>query len=91
MRAQNDSITALSKQSPTDPMDGTRPGWRARSPNAQDVNWVPWSECMTVPESGWRLRIAMPSAEVTSAEVAEWSIDQPTSDQKQADDQADDS
>ena len=30
---------------------------------------------MTVPESGWRLLIAMPSAEVTSPEVAELLID----------------
>ena len=56
-------------------MDGTSPDWRARSVNAQDVNWVPWSECITVPESGWRLRIAMPSAEVTSPEVGELLID----------------
>ena len=56
-------------------MEGTRPDWRARSVNAQEVNWVPWSECMTVPVSGWRLLIAMPRAEVTSPEVAELSID----------------
>ncbi len=44
IRAQNDSINALSKQSPTDPIEGTRPDWRARSVNAQDVKGVPWSE-----------------------------------------------
>ena len=39
---------------------------------------MPWSECMTVPGSGRRLPIAIPNAEVTSPEVAELSIDQPT-------------
>ncbi len=78
IRAQNDSIVALSKQSPTIPMDGTRPDSRARWVNAQEVNWVPWSECITVPGSGWRFPIAIPNAEVTSPEVAELSIDQPT-------------
>ena len=43
-----------------------------------ELVWVPWSECMTVPECDWRLLIAMPSAEVTRPEVAEWSMDQPT-------------
>ena len=46
--------------------------------NAQEVNWVPWSECITVPGSGWRFPIAIPNAEVTSPEVAELSINQPT-------------
>ncbi len=78
IRAQNDSMVALSKQSPTVPMDGTRPDSRARWVNAQEVNWVPWSECMTVPGSGWRFPIAIPNAEVTSLEVAVLSIDQPT-------------
>ena len=35
MRAQNASTTALSKQSPTDPMEGMSPDWRARWVNAQ--------------------------------------------------------
>ena len=39
---------------------------------------MPWSECITVPGSGWRFPIAIPNAEVTSPEVAELSIDQPT-------------
>ena len=39
---------------------------------------MPWSECLTVPGSGWRFSIAIPNAEVTSPEVAELSIDQPT-------------
>jgi hypothetical protein len=29
-RAQKDSITALSKQSPTEPIDGSSPDWRGR-------------------------------------------------------------
>ena len=39
MRAQNDSITALSKQSPIEPIDTARPASRARWVNAQEVNW----------------------------------------------------
>ena len=59
-------------------MEGTRPDWWARSVNAQEVKGVPWSEWITVSGSGWRLPIAIPRAEVTSAEVADWSMDQPT-------------
>lgn len=76
--AKSASINALSKQSPTDPIKATNRDWRARSVNAQEVKGVPWSECMTVPESGWRFWIAMASAEVTTPEVADWSMDQPT-------------
>jgi hypothetical protein len=39
MRAQYDSMTALSKQPPIEPMDSVRPESRARWVNAQDVNW----------------------------------------------------
>ena len=46
---QNDSMTALSKQSPTEPIDGRRPESIARRVNAQEVNCVPWSEWITVP------------------------------------------
>ena len=38
MRAQNDSIVALSKQSPTVPIKGTRPESWARWVNAQELN-----------------------------------------------------
>jgi hypothetical protein len=41
MRAQNDSRTALSRQSRTDPVEGTRPDRRARQVNGQEVNRVP--------------------------------------------------
>jgi hypothetical protein len=36
-RPQNDSITALSKQSPIEPIDGTRPESWARRVNAHEV------------------------------------------------------
>ena len=38
MRAQNDSMTALSKQSPIEPIDTASPASRARWVNAQEVN-----------------------------------------------------
>ncbi len=41
-RLRNDSMTALSKQSPTEPIEGRRPEWRARLVNAHEVNCV-WS------------------------------------------------
>ena len=44
MRLQNDSMMALSKQSPIEPIDGTNPESIARRVNAHDVNCVPWSE-----------------------------------------------
>ena len=34
-------VRALSKASPTVPIEGTRPAWRTRSLNAQEVNWDP--------------------------------------------------
>jgi hypothetical protein len=43
-RLQKASMTALSKQSPTVPIEGTSPESSARCVNAQDVNCVPWSE-----------------------------------------------
>ena len=45
MAPQNDSIIELSKQSPTDPIDGTSPAARTRCPNAHEVYCEPWSEC----------------------------------------------
>ena len=41
MRDQNDSTMALSKQSPTEPIEGSSPELTARWVNAQEVNWVP--------------------------------------------------
>ncbi len=79
MRLQNDSIIALSKQLPTDPIDESNPESIARLVNIQDVNCVPWSLCTTVsPSDGRRRSMAMPSALVTSADVGWLSIDHPT-------------
>ena len=41
MRAQNDSMTALSKQPPIEPIDWLSPESRARWVKAQEVNWAP--------------------------------------------------
>ncbi|SLB29885.1 Uncharacterised protein [Mycobacteroides abscessus subsp. massiliense] len=46
--AQNDSMAALSKQSPTVPNEPSRPQRRMFSPKLQDVNCVPWSACRIV-------------------------------------------
>jgi hypothetical protein len=57
MRDQNDSIIALSWQSPTEPIDGNKPESMARRVHADDMNWVPWSEWITVePPGGLRDR-----------------------------------
>ena len=72
--AQNDSTTAISKQSPIDPMDGMRPESSARRVNVHDVNCVPWSEWMSAPGEGCRLSMAVPKAFVSSEDVyIEWS------------------
>jgi hypothetical protein len=42
MRAQNDSTTALSKQSPIEPIEATSPDSLARRVKAHEVKWVPW-------------------------------------------------
>ena len=68
-RPQNDSITALSSPSPTDPMEGSKPAWRTRSLKLQQVNRVPWSEWITVPVVGVRSVSAIGSALVTSEEA----------------------
>ena len=39
--AQNESMTALSKQSPTEPIDGSSPESIARRVKVQEVNCVP--------------------------------------------------
>ena len=48
----------------------------ARVGNVNDC--IHWSECMTVPGSGWRLLISMPNAKGTSLAVAVLSMEQPT-------------
>jgi hypothetical protein len=78
MRLQNASMTALSKQSPTGPMDGSNSESSARRVDAHDVNGVPWSESITVPAGSSRCAIALPSALVTSAAFCVESMDHPT-------------
>ncbi len=41
------SAIALSKQSPTEPIDSAMPRSRQRAPKASDVYWRPWSEWWT--------------------------------------------
>jgi hypothetical protein len=38
------SHLALSKQSPTEPIEGRTPAGRQRWPKASEVYWLPWSE-----------------------------------------------
>ena len=79
IRGQNDSTIALSKQSPTEPIDGNSAESTARRVNAQEVNWVPWSLWITVsPAVGLQPSIAVPKALVTSDAVGRESMDQPT-------------
>jgi hypothetical protein len=59
-------------------MDGAKPAWRTRSVKLQQVNWLPWSEWITVLVVGVRLVSAMDRALVTSEEAWWVSIDQPT-------------
>ena len=40
-------------------VEGTSLDCWARSVNAQGVKGVRWSECMTVPQSGWWLRVTI--------------------------------
>lgn len=61
-RAQNGSIAALSKQSPTVPNEPRRSHRRMFSPKLQDVNWEPWSACRIVEP----LRILLPTAMLTA-------------------------
>ena len=61
-----------------EPIEGTTPESRARRVNAQEVNWVPWSEWISAPGEGLRFSIAMPRALVTREAVGDESIDQPT-------------
>ena len=60
------SAMALSKQSPTEPIDGTTPHRRQRSPKAKEVDWQPWSQ-WGMTESGRRCSTAMSSASSTSS------------------------
>jgi hypothetical protein len=59
-------------------MEGAKLAWRTRSVKLQQVNWLPWSEWITVLVVGVRLVSAMDRALVTSEEAWWVSIDQPT-------------
>src|SRR5215218_11227835 len=50
------SATALSRASPTVPIEATKPASRSRRPNARLVYWQPWSAWCTRP--GGRLALA---------------------------------
>lgn len=75
---QNDSIIALSSPSPTVPNEGISPAERIVSPEAQEVNCVPWSAWTTPPGAGSRFFKAMSSALITSFVSGLDSIDQPS-------------
>ena len=51
IRLQNDSIIALSKQSPTEPIDGSSPESTAGRVNAHEVNWRVGCSVMSVTHS----------------------------------------
>ena len=61
------SATALSKQSPRDPIDWAIPAARACWPKASETNWLPWSECQISPGAGSALRERYLSASVTNS------------------------
>src|SRR3954471_20668051 len=60
------------------PIDGSSPDSLARRVNTHEMNWVTWSEWITVVVDGARFWIAMPSAFVASDALGLWSIDHPT-------------
>ena len=68
---------ALSKQSPTEPIDGTTPHRRQRSPKAKEVYWQPWPEWWMI-ESGRRCCTVISRASSTSSVHRCPTIDQPT-------------
>ncbi|WP_243725871.1 hypothetical protein, partial [Actinomadura rubrisoli] len=73
MVPQNDSIIALSKQSPTVPIEPSDPASRRRLANVQDVNCAPWSECKIV-ELDDGLRRATDAAIASMTRVLVWRI-----------------
>src|ERR1700730_14856200 len=68
MDPQNDSMGALSQQSPTVPIEPMSPRRRTFSVKAQDVNWGPWSEWITVVPDVGLVVAAMDSASFTRAD-----------------------
>src|SRR6266511_1538981 len=63
--AKNDSMAALSAQAPVRPIEPTRPLVLSRRTNFPDRNWLPRSECTTVPP-GDRSAMAFRSAATAS-------------------------
>jgi len=61
------SAMALSKASPTDPIEGTTLALRHRRPKSMDVYWQPRSLWWMTPFLGRRLWMAMLSASTTSS------------------------
>ena len=62
-RATRDSAIALSKRSPIEPIDGTRPESIALRVNAHQVDWVLWPlQAAVSPLPGCRPPMAVPSA-----------------------------
>ena len=79
VRDQSDSTIAFSKQSPTEPNEGSKPKSTARWVNTHDVNCVGGSLRAAVsPTVGPRLSIAIPKALAASDATDRESIDQPT-------------
>jgi hypothetical protein len=70
-------MATLSKHSATVPIGGSEPAERTRWVKAQELNWGPVSESITVP-LGCRLLMAMPSAVVIRLAAGAESIDHPT-------------
>src|SRR5215469_4731319 len=75
---QNDSMGALSKQSPTVPIELTRPRRRTFWVKAHEVYWLPWSEWMTVLAEIFLVAPALARASLTRAASQRRSMAQPT-------------
>ena len=79
MLDQNDSIMALSKESPIVPNDGISPDERILLVNAHEVNCTQWSAWTIPPTAGCRFLIAISSALTTRAESLRV-VDRPAND-----------
>jgi hypothetical protein len=62
----------------TPPVELVSPRRRTFSVKAQDVNWLPWSEWMTVPGPEGREAPALAKASLTKAASQRRSMAQPT-------------
>src|SRR5271165_1219523 len=68
------SAIALSRASPTEPIEPRMPAARSRLPKAQEVYCDPWSVCITVPASR-RLRRHMAICRASTTSSARESVD----------------